>query len=284
MHRKLGMYVIALIVATPVYGAPDLRPSWVGTSACEMAPANISFLNDLTHTDSDSGLSMGKVVGTHSGDAVWQRYMDESRSYEMRTNFGLTSMGDQQAHTNAIQSMQNDIFNSVRDNQAEQTQKQVDQASKRDQISKPVVVTTTAASIYMGTPINVGLSDSTRFTARTDITQQLGEFKLWSPAMNGAFQVDARTPDQVTTRCGNLQDPNARCERYKVSLSRGLPISDVRSDVVYGGSSNVVRASLTKPIVGNLVSVLEAARPMSGNVGPQAVAEDTFKLGYSLRF
>ncbi len=72
---------------------------------------------------------------------------------------------------------------------------------------------------------------------------------------------------------------NANGERYSLSLSRGLPVWDLKTGVSYGGSSNKVTASVSKELMDNLTCIVDTSRSTRDQTGEEAV-----KFFYGLRF
>jgi hypothetical protein len=99
--------------------------------------------------------------------------------------------------------------------------------------------------------------------------------KVSSSVVNFSAQMDARnTSDPVAAAQSNT-------ERYSVSMSRPLSIFDLSSSVSYGGTTNCMRAAVSRPIYDHVVGEFDSVK---GNDNLGVPSEQSLKLMYGISF
>jgi hypothetical protein len=123
--------------------------------------------------------------------------------------------------------------------------------------------------------VNIQITDETKVSTRTDLLHAQGEVNLESPAMNCRVSMDGRSATDPATAAVTST------ERYRVSLSRPLPIFELSSAVTYGGSTNTVRAAISRPLADHLTGEFDSVR---GSDAAGVPTEQSLKLMYGFSF
>jgi hypothetical protein len=243
----------------------DLRPSWSASQYQLQANSSLLFLN---RDPGFVGTSFqNQLINPKKGNELRQNLEDRNRNYDMRSTYGIATQQDEADHAASMKDMAKVVVNSARNSQAQQYGRNVGQAQQEGQVSQPLVVVGGAASLGMGTPIDLQLSDSTKATWHGDAMQRHGQLDLVSPDVGAKVEMNGKS-DAV--------------ERYQVSVSKPLPLG-FGSGFGYGGTSNVMNASLGHPIYDKISGTVGASIP-TGNNPTGAVQQETVGVSYGLTF
>jgi hypothetical protein len=263
--------------------APDvsIQPSWMGQTA---ADGNNSFLMQLK-TQQDPTFNEKIFSDPKTMGRLQQQYQDLNRDYEMRAAYGIASFGDRENQINANTDFSHNVLHQV---ELDQGKIQGDAAQKNTQgndtlqdAAKPVVV---AAALYTGKQVKLKINDDTHFIAASTLRDRSARMGIDSPIVNSKLEVSATAPSQYSQDNVNagIQDPNA--ERYRLTVSRPVPVFNLSSAVAYGSTSNTVNASLSKVLVANLSASVNAIRPLGTDMSVNRPAEENVSLSYGLHF
>ena len=288
MNQLIAVHALTIFTAILSASAwaqdmSEIRPSWATRPAFAMEP-NSSMMSDV-RTNADRDLyqqTQNQLIDHKDGLRLMQVYDERCRSYEDKQRFGLTTYLDEQDHLRAMGDMSNDVVNSVRSHQATVVRDDIMAGAQRGEVARPIILSSTIASVYMGNPVDVTLIPGTRLSGRADVRNQQGELKLSTPALDGAFNFDAGAGAADPTRLAAF-DPNASREQYRVTLSRGFPeLGDLSSNLSYGTTTTTVHAAISKPITRHVTSVLEAYAPTRS--GMASAPEQDVKVLYGFSF
>jgi hypothetical protein len=151
----------------------------------------------------------------------------------------------------------------------------------------PAAVKTTAAVLAAialagtGQPVKVDLENDTRLIARTDISSKQGEVKLTTPWLNTGFDYQGQVPQEIAV---NQTNGTTVQERFRLTADRGIPVWNLRSGVVYGGTTNTVSATLTKPLAPGLSAAVSSSQQLDTSTPPVTTAGQSVSVKYEVRF
>jgi hypothetical protein len=259
-----------------------LSPSWVKKSPAGYAE-NDSFLSDQGVTASNwAPFTHQDLIETSSAASMRQTYQDLNRQYEVRAASGLLGTEDLRNQMTRMRDFSREVFREVSRFQTKKARRTLKRAAERDPIlrSQPVVVAGTLTSVYFDNPVEFSLSDEARVSARTSIPDQTGNVQVYSPIVDGRFELDGHADDGLAP--GTVpSDPTFKREKYRFSVSRPVGILDITSGVSYGSTTTQLSTSLTKPISDHVTCVLDSVRPMDA---PGAASEERVRFLYGIRF
>jgi hypothetical protein len=277
--QKSLLLMLASQVAAANAGS-DLRPSWLGSGRASSVGirVNESFLSDTRRNNNTlkEAAFVDEIMDKGRAAEIRMEYERVTRDYHDRQAFGLMDPVSELEWMDRFDSKRREALREVRRHRVGQARSNVIGAAKRGDISTPVMVSSTLASIYFGTPVNVDLGKETRITAKTDFIDDRAQIKVTSNIVDGAVDVtgNRRMEEQ-------LVDPSRREERYRISLSRSLPVWDLSSGVAYGGTSKSMSASIAKPLSDNLTCVIDTRQTINE---PSVPSEETLSVQYGIRF
>ncbi|MGK5089778.1 hypothetical protein WDW86_19680 [Bdellovibrionota bacterium FG-2] len=287
----------------------EFRPSWM-ESGKPINNANCSYFSDRgvvewTSAATESWLQE-QVINPGVARGLRIDYENRYSTFELRTYQGLQSHELARAFFEGNTKFSYDAFEQMKNYNRERGLKRArDMAGDvaRDErvksiyrqirpYVKPVVLIGAVWGFYFGTPAEWQVTEATKLSARwcgktpemsammggipflPDCEAQSGSLSLASPVANGSF--DLRTAIPAAT------DPFSRNERYKFSLSRGLPWS-MSTGVSYGGTTSTGSGLLSKQISEHVTAVVDSLRPV-GEVAAVRPSEETIKVLYGISF
>ena len=212
-----------------------------------------------------------------------QQYEDMNRNYEVRRTYALVTRDEEAAHDAQItdftrSTMKNFGNHHVQENitKAEKAgEKIVDNDSTLKQLKKPVAVVAVVAGVYTGKTMKVKVSDKTKISSRTDVQGKNATVGLEAPWLNGGVDFNA-LPGQND----KINDQSMYNDRYRFSLSRGLPFWNINSGLSYATTTTTTTASLSKVIMPNTTCVVDSSRRMNND----AYGQERVSLLYGIRF
>ena len=248
--------------------ANQVQPQWSLHTSGENIP-NISYLsNTTTNYFHDTNLR-DQLFDPKLTMDMKQQYEDMNRNYDIRKTAALVGRDEEAAHdaqmTDFTRSTLKNFGNHhIQENisKAEKAgEKIVDNDSTLKQLKKPVAVAAVVAGVYTGKTMKVKVAQDTKLSTRTDIQGQNGTVGLEAPwLVNGAVDFNAR-PGQND----KVPDESMHNDRYRLALSRGLPIWGLSSGLSYATTTTTTTASLSKVILPNTTCVVDSARRMNND-------------------
>lgn len=280
-----GMISYPALAATAPKSA-QLRPNWMQEEGCTVSP-NASFLSSTTVSDTGARFLDRTILDPGFANSLRQEYEDKTRDFEMKQKYGLLDTNGVAAYNNALTDVRKDLVKGVRQTQARDYGQNANTAARNGEVSTPMIVTGSLASFYFGNALDVTVVPEMRLWARTDVRNQTSEFKIFSPIGESSVQMDGSDYAKMGLGADGLPIPDpsgVRHERYKVAVSRSLPLWDLSSAVSYGGTSSTVHASIAKPIVNNVTAAVETIQPMAAAAAAGAPSEQIFRVLYGITF
>src|SRR6185437_4160399 len=159
----------------------DIRPVWA-TSGQMDVPLNSSILFSNQNPTYIAPAFGSQLIGQKRVNELNQDYEDRNRNYEMRSNYGIATQGDEMDHENSMKDMAHSVVNSAKNAQIQPYGQNVDQAQKQGDISQPLIYAGGAVGIASGTPVKVKLGHDTQASVSAN-------------AMNRQSQLDLKTSD-----------------------------------------------------------------------------------------
>jgi hypothetical protein len=156
-----------------------------------------------------------------------------------------------------------------------------------EKIGTPGQVLAAAAGLSLGRPLRLRFGDSAQLFWRSQIQRRTGTVLLRHQLFDS--QVDywgrnADTLDGFSAQDLAWFNPDGRPERYRVKVSRHVPFFDLDSAVIYGGTTQMVSASLTKRFTDEVSAEFSTSRATVGDPRTRGIEQEAVKLLYSLRF
>jgi hypothetical protein len=264
--------------ASADWGIPNLKPEWSGKSS--RVDPNQSFLADLDRLPhSGEGDALNGLIGKQQASELRQDYRDRFRDFELRARYGLLDPEQERKYQEEQRNFSRDVFVAVRSRQLTQKRKEIRRAAERIDVARePFAVLAFLLGIYSGEPVDLKVNDDTGIRARSNMKDSQGELHLRSPLLNGSFEMSAKSPEERDPFAALPDDPIQRAERYKLSVSRDLPL-DFSSGMTYGSTTRSVTASVSRPLSDHLTWELGTTRAIRNDRN-----EGTLKLLYDLRF
>lgn len=264
----------------------DLRPDWAGYLTHR--DQNRSYLQDLDRNPRFARILeiQDWLIDPEMALRIQDQYRSMIRDYELRETYDLTSMEEERAHFERMSKFTEDVAIQVKNKHVnENLDKARKSASKLREtafvkkIEKPVGAVVAVAATSIGQPISFRLTENTRFTARTHLWNQYGEFDLKSDWLNGSMLVGPRRHSNLPKLFSPLEK-----ESYLVSVSRGIPLVDVSTGLSYGGTSTNLTASVGKSLTEHLSCSFDSSRPMNPHLSNTPQGEEVLRFLYSITF
>ena len=248
--------------------ANQVQPQWSLHTSGENIP-NISYLSNTTANYFHDITLRDQLFDPKLTMDMKQQYEDMNRNYDIRKTAALVGRDEEAAHDAQItdftrSTLKNFGNHHIQENitKAEKAgEKIVDNDSTLKQFKKPVAVVAVVAGVYTGKTMKVKVAKDTKLSTRTDIQGQNGTVGLEAPwLVNGSVDFNARPGqnDKVT-------DESMYNDRYRLALSRGLPIWGLSSGLSYATTTTTTTASLSKVILPNTTCVVDSARRMNND-------------------
>ncbi|MBL7715211.1 MAG: hypothetical protein JNL01_07050 [Bdellovibrionales bacterium] len=209
------------------------------------------------------------------------RYQQLEAYSDSRRAFGQNSFGDQNRTREEKNNLGRDALTAVRNARTDAERRRFMETpiggEFKEFVKEPAVGTVAAvAAISIGQPVVVNVNKNVRVFARTEVHNQAFDFRMASPAIESRLAFNATAPI-------NAANPNN--ERYQLAVGRPLPVWALRSDLVYGGSSAMVTASLTKQIAPNLTATLKSEKDSGLSQLPRFRSpQESLTVDYQFRF
>lgn len=257
---------------------PDVRPDWSrqkGISALVKAP-NVSVLSDPDYEVPNAPDELAEWLqlneGNHGrlGTELREQWSQRMQGLEMRERHHLSGQNEELEVATDNSRIGRTFLRSLLATRLR------DGLKKAEKKSAPVRVVTKASEkldFIANTGVNVEVAPAVKFGSRADLIRQNGRVWMNSPWLNGAvdFQVGGDAENAVAGM-------PVRNERYRLSFDRSLPWN-IQSGVVFGGSSQTMTTSLSRPLAPNLSCTLENRQSLL-----ESGAEQTARFNYHLRF
>lgn len=156
-----------------------------------------------------------------------------------------------------------------------------------ESIGIPGQVLAAAAGLSLGRPLRLRFGDSAQLFWRSQIQRRTGTVLLRHRLFDSQVDYWGRNAD--TLDGFDAQDlawfnPDGRPERYRVRVSRHIPLFDLDSAVIYGGTTQMVSASVSKRFTDQISAELSTSRATMGDPRMRGIEQESVKLLYSLSF
>lgn len=282
-------------------GETDLKPVWLEDYRLSSGQGNTQNLNTSYLMNRNSRVVSDPLVDQFDGlidshqAQVWrQQYDDLNRDYENRKQAGLNNSNFEQAHEGAMSDFSNHVLDDIEKRKLQRAGDDAVHSVEKNEAAKTVMAPgVVAAGVYVGKPVNMKLTDDSKFSFRTSLRDRFGQIELHSPVLYGSFEYHPQAPDNYTlisssnVDFGQAMDFNRvvdfQAEKYQLKVVKGIPMVDLNSSVQYASSSNVVAGSLTKRLTDHLVCVFDSIRYLTP-IDDAHTLEERVRLRYDVHF
>lgn len=281
---SLAAAAVAIVSAySPLSSAAVINPEDHGLGL-PAVPADVrsswSYLNDRKSPPREETLQERAFSGFNHA-ALKRSFEDLNRDYNRREAYDQVSLEEQREHIKKVQEFGKSMLNEVKGHeirrQMKKARKAIDSEPTLKALSKPVSWVAAGVAFYHGEAVDIKLSDQERIKAGINVPKRAGRVNLSSRWLSAAIDfLTGRPPVERDVSGAPIAPP----EGYRFSVGRGLPLG-VSSGLSYG-SNQALMASLSRPIVPNLVGVVDSTRPMGNRA--TVVGEGRVRLQYDLRF
>jgi hypothetical protein len=200
-------------------------------------------------------------------NSLRQSFDDQNRNYQIRESFGVSSYLDEMNHLKDIKDMGRNVFSAVRDTNSTIYEKKLVQSEHDGEISQSLLQGGAVAAIALGAPLRFNFGDQSKATWKNDLTQRRSRVDLDSADLKASVEVNGSASAQ---------------EHYQINMSKALAFN-LNSSVGYGGSSNTVNASLSRPLFDRVSGSVSAVCP-AGASPTGTPAQGTIGFNYGIRF
>ena len=285
--RVLGFLALGLLgeVSSGAQSAwaSDLRPTWASegrTSA--MSQLNASFfipgVKSVNQVEEEAFQDF--IFERQMSSHMRQRYEDLYREFELQEKYDLVDADERR-----LQHQRNRDFGRfyLRSLFSFHVTEGIKRAEKNSEEMRTFKRVHDKVEHVMRQGVQLDISERFKVGSRADIPRQRARVWMISPVVNGAFEMAVGSA-QAGDPTAKALDPSRRDERYRLSLTRQVPVLNLDSAVTYGSSSSSVTASLSKQFSNNLTCVLDRSQPMPSTRSELRVAEQSAKVVYRLEF
>ncbi len=247
---------------------------------------NQSFLgSSLPQESEQQQLFSAPMISAVRAGEFKMRWMDTTRDYDRRQQYGQNTLADRQQHLVAMRSLSEDLFGEVSRNQISARNQDINEALERDpylnSLKNPVGIAAAAVAVYNGKPVKIRLSRETVVMTRAQFKKQQGEFQLKSNWVDGIALFQGRNPSDSRSESGsNLVDPSQ--ERLRTGLSRTFGKSGFRSGFLYGVYSKQIQANASQQLTDQVSVALDSTRVISNPTA--ANGQETVRVLYGIQF
>lgn len=217
------------------------------------------------------------------------------RDHEMQAHHDLITIEGQKKHLDDMRGFGRKVVGEVRSTQVRERRDELKEFAENSPgaVRKPLQLMTAAAAIYYGqaAPMSVRITEGVGLSAHANGHEKRGNVQLSTPIVHGSFSVVGDAPEKRDPWGPEPADPIQREERYRVSISRELPIWELQSGLSYGSTTSRVSATLSKELVAISKDATRTIRfelGTSKHVLPHSASspngEESFRVLYDLRF
>lgn len=261
-----------------VSARPDLRPSWSrGRGVTEVVKnPNLSVLGDSGYAVSDTPDALAEWLhardGGHGrlGNELYQQWSARMEQFEMRERHHLAGQGEELELARSNRTTGSLFLRSLFASRLRDGLKRAE--AKSDPV-RAITRTNEKLDFMANTGMKLEVAPDVNFGSKADLLRQQGRVWMTSPWLNGS--VDFRVGAEAEKVVAGMPTRN---ERYRVSFERSLPW-EMQSNLSYGGTSQTMTTSLSRPLAPHLSCTLESRQNLL-----ESSREQLARLNYQLRF
>lgn len=258
--------------ATAVWVLPQLQYSFHSDT----------FLNDTKYASPDSSTELrDELFNPALARTLSNEYREMVRDYDFREKYDQVSPWEKQAMVEKNGKFSRYVVRHLMSYHITHTAEKAEKNSEEVKTFRRVQ--NTVQQVTQGST-NMDVSDSFKFGTKSDLPRQRMSVWMKSDFVDGSADADYGRGGSVNPMDRENLDPNYKAERYRFSLSRGLPWS-MQSGFTYGMSSKTVSTTVSKRLTQNLTWEFENRRVMTSE-DPilRTKGEQTVKVFYGLSF
>ena len=276
------------------WAVPDLKPEWAQSVTNQRI--NGSFLMDLN--PEVAGIPTGpfglpqQIMDPDYGLAKRREFEDLTRSYQIRKQYDLLRPEEERAHYEELSRFSKSAIQDVGNFQLRRKMDRAKNAAKNlalndpllQKLKKPAAVVAAVAALYTGAEFKFNLTHEMELMANPNVRERKAALHLINPYVDTSVDFFGKAPGSRDPYASIPEDPEAREERYRFSLTRGLPILDISSQVSYGTTTRKMTASLSKQLMQNLSCSVDASRNMGYEPVEGRNGEENVRFAYGFKF
>ncbi|MCC7441652.1 MAG: hypothetical protein IT285_08465 [Bdellovibrionales bacterium] len=270
-----GALVCALLQGSAL-GAPiRFSPDW--SAGAEQVAPNQSFLDNLS-TGPAGAWDPEAILDAQSTEKIRLQYETMTRTQRLREDYSLTTPMEERSHMSRMGDFTRHVLRTI-------FQYHVQDRVKRAERNSAEVRTFRTVSQSME-KMTVKVDEGIEFGTRTDIPNQKGTLWARSPYLDASFDMNLgsawadplqQNPDKVDPRSANN-------ERFRIAVSRRLPVLALRAGVTYGIDSTLLTASLSRRLTPNLTAEVLNRQGLNQSRSGLTGAEQAVKMNYGIAF
>lgn len=156
-----------------------------------------------------------------------------------------------------------------------------------EEIGVPGQALAVAAGVSLGKPLSVRFSDSTHLYLRSMLQKQTAVVQFSTPLFESRVDYAGRNSDSLDSydpQDRTVWHPESRRERYRLRLSRNIPGVDMNSALIYGGTTQLMSASLSKQLTPQIRAEVATSHATTSDPRAQGIEQESVSLLYDVRF
>ena len=272
----------------PSKPAPKKIPRlvWSAPKPSKVRTANESFLVNKTYIYS-TGLAE-KIINKDTAIEMRQQYEDMVRDYELRKRYSLIELQEEKEHNNQVTGFTKNVLTTVRKEHTNRQLKLLRKAAEKDpylgKLAKPAALAFALYATYNGEPVRLNVSDDTQLSVKTIAPERKAGISVSSPLINTSLDFASAAPSARDPYSPASSDPLQNDERYRISLSRAIPVVDISTGLSYGTTTNTVTTSLSRQLTDHLNCIFDAQRTINYGRPDQRNGQERVSLQYGISF
>jgi hypothetical protein len=295
----LGLGCVLAVAACPAEAArkrrppAKLRPEWASPLQMARTP-NASYLSAY-------GVSRYRHRGLELLDRIFEdrrasqefRYRFErlQSEYESREASGYGAANAERQYLERIARLRDEAMHKFQGDlgrrQGQVIAHRVRDNGSIETIGTPGQLFAVAAGVSLGRPLRLRFGDHAQLYWRSQLQRRTGTVLLRHRLFDSQLDYWGRNSDTL----GDFDAQNAgwfnlegRPERYRLKVSRHIALLGLDSAVIYGGTTQLVSASVSKRFTDEIRAEFTTSRATVGDPRLRGIEQEAVQLLYSLRF
>lgn len=280
----LGFFISSGAQGHVPKGAPNIKPKWIRhTLGPGVVSTNSSFLDTSDPSLFQFDGFYQRIIDPATAKSVRQQYEAMRNTLEVRRMQGMDDPGSESNYLENNKRLRDETISHVRHYHLDMGRRKAFHSLKQNctggvacfVLMPAVIGGAMVAGAYHDNIFDITFFNLMRIAAQSDIPTRSGRFEMNSPYFNGTLNYLGQAPPD-----GN-KNRDVNQERYRLYVSRSLPVFDLNTGFTYGSSSRSFAASIGRPITPRLSCVVDAVRPVTAQSPALAEQRVTFNYGVS---
>ena len=263
----------------------DARPVWVQVQSTESDGANSSYLGDLGFNDDAKRMGLrNRLFNDGLSREMGQQYGNITKDYDLRENYHLNRLDQTEDQMSQKKGFVRYFLLRIFHFHVKDGIQKAETNSDEVRVFKKVY---DKGEQIVNEGVKIEAGEKVKFGTNLDVRKMRGGLWMTSAVVNGAFDVVAGAPayrDPNNPDPSSSTDPTYHDERYRVSLTRKLPVWDLSSGVSYGTTSTMVSTNVSKQLNEHLLCVVNHSVPMNPDRADVRTGQETAQMQYQIHF